>query len=312
MWGSKMKSEKFRAVRKGRASYTTAELIAVMAVAMFLMGLVTVAVRNVYRRAQVARAGAMVAQLEMALAMYESDWGLYPPSAEGDGGATGTPGTQHNGNSGTPMGFYDLENTETIPNLVQVLTRRTDRGGPYIGFRAKDLVYVHLDGNPGNAVVPVLIDPWKQAYVYVSRKYYDPNLASWQYVGDSDNDGDLGNETWEVMEGPFHPNYEPNVSPTPPDQRCDALEANPYNFYSLGPDGFTYRGAYYRDGSDPDSGQVYDPMGMTYKWDYSALFDSYQDGNNPDDSLIKFADDPPTEGQERDVKPCIDDVASWW
>ncbi len=295
-----------------RRGYTAPELIAIMSVMMFLMSLVLVAARSVYTRTQVARARAMISQLELALSMYEADYGVHPQSAEGQAG-TGSIGQQRNGNSWVDRGDFFSGTNSPVPNLVEALSRRGSRGGPYLEFKAKDLVYRVISGRDINGdgqadPVPVLLDPWKQAYVYVSRKYYDGRSSSWQFVGDIDQDGELGDEAWSDMRGPFHPNYAADDRNTTTNERCKALEANTYNVYSLGPDGSTY-------GTVPGGECYANDTQNPGDWDYSGLYDNYQDGNEIKDSWRKFeswtdGQDPPTTADY--YRYCRDDIANWW
>jgi prepilin-type N-terminal cleavage/methylation domain-containing protein len=105
---------------------------------------------------------------------------------------------------------FDTVFDGTPNNLVAALTAMT-KGGPYMEFRGSD-----LDESGGDYVV---LDPWGRAYVYTCRRALN------------------GVKIAASHGGPFHPD---TASP----------ENNAYNIFTLGPDGETYNGADYPDGTD--------------------------------------------------------------
>lgn len=102
------------------------ELLIVIAIIAVLAGLVSSAANVARKRAYVTESKAMIAALETAVSMYESDMGVYP----------------------------------SVENLVSDLsTQHIVSGiayGPYIEFDSDDL------NDDGTAV----IDPWSKAYNY--------------------------------------------------------------------------------------------------------------------------------------------------
>lgn len=157
-----------RRVTSFHRGFTLMELVVVMAIIAILAGLSMAALRRARIKAHEAKAKSMIASLQIALSMYETDYGAYPQSAKG--GAD-----QVNGNSrNTGPGYY---------NLVKALSVTTG-GGPYMEFKKDDLD----ESDPDR---PVLLDPWGRAYVYVSRKYWAAPISSWMDV--------------IYEQGPFHP-----------------------------------------------------------------------------------------------------------
>ena len=174
--------------RKHKTAFTLIELLTVIMIIGILAGLTLPALNKARKRARISKCVATIASLQVALGMYEVDYGVYPQSAKTDG-------EQHNGNS--------LQTDTT--RLVAALTATT-MGGPYMGFKGKDL----------NTAKTVLIDPWGVAYVYVCEKYYT-DLGVLTDLGDDNR-------------GPFHPN----------DVASGNKDKNTYNIYSVGPNKMTH------------------------------------------------------------------------
>lgn len=150
---------------RNKKGFTLMELLTVIAVMAVLAGLLLPALRRARMRARVAAAESMIASLQVALSMYNMDYGVFPAS-------TNDTGTQYNGNSfAVPAAVGN--------NLVGALTSPT-KGGPYMEFRGRD-----LDEDGGDFVV---LDPWGRAYVYTARTFLDGNDLETVTVG-----------------GPFHP-----------------------------------------------------------------------------------------------------------
>ena len=157
-------------------AFTLTELIVVIAIITILSGLLMPALGRARAKARQVKCVSTIASLETALAMYATDYGLYPPSAEG-GGATSD---QHNGNS------HDAAFDGSPNNLIAALTS-FEEGGPYMSFKGKEL----LDNGGNDSLRYVLKDPWSQAYVYVCQKAVDgTDVAS--------------------NRGPFHPHAAPD------------------------------------------------------------------------------------------------------
>ena len=166
-----------------KKSFTLIELLAVIAIMGILAGLLMPALGKAREKAKVGKCIATIASLQTALSMYQVDYGVYPYSTDDHT-------EQHNGNSSNAT--HDPTNT-----LVEALTATT-LGGPYMEFKGKD-----LDETDSNR--PVLLDPWGQAYIYVSRLAED------------------GDKVTEANRGPWHPD-------------TTTVSNNTYNIYSLGPD----------------------------------------------------------------------------
>ncbi|MBN1586206.1 MAG: type II secretion system protein GspG [Candidatus Omnitrophica bacterium] len=66
--------------RKNRHAFTLVELLVVVAIITMLAGMVSAAAMSARRRAAVTKAKSLIATLETAIAMYESDTGKYPES----------------------------------------------------------------------------------------------------------------------------------------------------------------------------------------------------------------------------------------
>lgn len=193
--------------RKHKTAFTLIELLTVIVIIGILAGLTLPALNKARQRAQIAKCVATIASLQTALGMYEVDYGMYPPTATGTAEAD-----QYNGNSSHSSAPY---------NLVNALTS-TDLGGPYMGFKGKD-----LDESTSN--LPVLLDPWAQAYIYVARKYEPGSDA-------------------HTSRGPFHPHNDD----------ADDRKNNTYNIYSLGPDKKTYGNEAHDDTSTWNDSELFD------------------------------------------------------
>ena len=160
--------------------FTLVELLTVIAIMAILAGLLLPALGKAREKANVAKCVATIASLQTALAMYQVDYGVYPPSTD--------EATQHNGNSAT---------TDTADEfaLVNTLAAATTTGGPYMEFKGKDL------DEETDTDQPVLLDPWGQAYIYVCQKYFDGS-------------GNLTDVDDTGTEGPFHPTSIPQTKRT--------------------------------------------------------------------------------------------------
>lgn len=132
---------------RNKKGFTLMELLTVIAVMAVLAGLLLPALRRARMRARVAAAESMIASLQVALSMYNMDYGVFPAS-------TDVVGTQYNGNSFAT----NVEN-----NLVAALASPA-KGGPYMEFRGRDLDF---DSGTDRHVV---LDPWGRAYVYTARR----------------------------------------------------------------------------------------------------------------------------------------------
>ena len=66
--------------RPRRRGFTLVELLIVIAILGILISLVTAGAQSARRRGAVTKAKSMIASLETAISMYESDLGVYPPT----------------------------------------------------------------------------------------------------------------------------------------------------------------------------------------------------------------------------------------
>ena len=173
-------------IRDDRRGFTLMELIVVTIILAVLSAITLPAIMKVKEKANIAKAASTIDTLKVALSMYQMDWGFYPQSFDGS--------NQHNGNSGTPA--YGT-------TLIEALLS-TERNGPYYEVKRPDLVYGSGTDNP------ILLDPWGQAYVYVSR---------------------CGSVTEGDDVGPWHPFDDSGLEAD--------LDRNTYNIYSFGPDKVT-------------------------------------------------------------------------
>ena len=96
-------------VKRARA-FTLVELLVVIAILGILMSLVTAGAQAARRRAAVAKAKSTVAGLENAIAMYNGDMGVYPPTGN-----------------------------EALVAALSEDPNDPDWGGPYMDFKQEDL-----------------------------------------------------------------------------------------------------------------------------------------------------------------------------
>ena len=184
--------------------FTLIEMLTVIAIIGILAGLIIPAASKARRDAAISKAKATISALETALSMYYTDYGAYPPSTAA--------ANQANGNSFLPdaSGIIGRDVATTGDNnLVDMLTLTT-KGGPYMKFRAEDL----LKTGTGASTRYVLKDSWGRAYIYINRSGYTGIIA-----------------------GPYHPYFDAISVP--------GLNRNTYNIFSLGPDGRGYGGVVY-------------------------------------------------------------------
>ncbi len=132
-----------RFVGCNRRGFTLIELLGVLFIIATLIGILYPTLAKVRVKAKMAKAQTDIESIGVALRMYESDLGKYPPNTTTGGGELykylwGDPAIRPNGGVHSNALNIDV--------------------GPYMEFKAKD-----LDANKS------YMDPWKKPYVYASK-----------------------------------------------------------------------------------------------------------------------------------------------
>lgn len=132
---------------KKHLGFTLMEILTVITIIVILIGIGIPAYNSWRNRAQIAKAKAVIQQLEMALEMYKSDYGEYPPQ----GGDLNNPA-----NNDTP-GYYTLKHYLS----------------PYMTFKEEDMGTAIKTYDP---LGHVLLDPWGCYYTVLvyCPQYHDP------------------------------------------------------------------------------------------------------------------------------------------
>ena len=122
-------------------------MLGVLFIIAILMGILLPTVTKVRIKGKIARAQTEIEALGVALRMYESDLGKYPPDTTAEPGALylylwGDPAVKPKG--GVHSGALNID------------------VGPYMEFKDKDLK--DLGSNKKS-----YLDPWKQPYIYASK-----------------------------------------------------------------------------------------------------------------------------------------------
>ena len=140
--------------------FTLVELLTVIAIIAVLAGILMPALSSAMRKAYEGKARSAISSLEVAISMYETDFGAYPP----DGGSP----------------YTNNANMIELLRGAGVVTNNVNWRGPYMEFRQKDLA---------NAV---FIDPWDTPYYY--RCPGQTNTTSYDiysYGADAEDDGGI-------------------------------------------------------------------------------------------------------------------------
>ncbi len=127
---------------KSRPGFTLIELLGVLFIIGTLVGILFPTIAKVRTKAKIARAQAEIEALGVALRMYESDLGKYPPKTSASTTQDGT----------TSSELHDFLGTSLISHALNITV------GPYMEFKSTNL-------SPGNAYR----DPWGRGYFYVSK-----------------------------------------------------------------------------------------------------------------------------------------------
>ncbi len=167
---------------KKRSGFTLIELLVVIGIIVLLAGIVMPNFMKYMDKAKKVRARADIHSIENALAMYQTDWGIYP----GDGNVnTGSPENL----SGTdPDSYPHIRETGELQDMLQ--TSGTNGRGPYL---SKDIPK----------------DPYGEEYRYRAPKsgesgYLNPltnrGYDLWSYGKDKANDsgGDDDITCWDT------------------------------------------------------------------------------------------------------------------
>jgi len=121
-----------------RTGLTLIEVLVVIAIVSLLAAISLPVLHRARVRSLNVKTRAIIASLEAALAMYESDFGDYPP--------------------------WDAGGTRVLVDLLQGPVESEDWRGPYMRFRTEDL---DEDRN--------VIDPWKRPFDYRYPQADHPN-----------------------------------------------------------------------------------------------------------------------------------------
>ena len=146
-------------IKKATLAYTALELLVAIAIIAMLAGLLLPAISSSQRKANEAKAKAMIESLCTTLAVYRNTFGSYPPdNAIRVGGATST----------QSLYYHTATNFVAGVNSTDTIT-----AGPLMEFRDKSLgspehaSNFDMDGD-GAANDPVysILDPWGNPYTY--------------------------------------------------------------------------------------------------------------------------------------------------
>lgn len=208
--------------KTARLAVTLLELLVVLLIVSILATLATGVYTGETRRAKVAATAALIHDLELAIARYEIDLGVIPPSGSGSLSALST-GADGSGFLYTALVHSVSGNAYSPANSLW--------RGPYINLQAKN-----LDSGATSAGQTDILDAWGNPVVY---------FASYDYV--SDGATQMFSGTAPTGADPDLPAPNPFVS----------LGETYYNtstcqIYSLGPDGATL--------SDPYAGAAADDV----------------------------------------------------
>ncbi len=124
-----------RSPKRYARGFTLVEMLGVLFIIATLMGILLPVIAKVRTKAKIAKAQSEIESLSIALRMYESDLGKFPPNTNTSADA-----------------LYVYLGTPRISSALNITV------GPYMEFKSSEL-------GTGN----VYVDPWKRSYVYVSR-----------------------------------------------------------------------------------------------------------------------------------------------
>ena len=163
--------------------FTLVELMAVITIAMIIIGITMPALGRMRQRAQVARTQAIINRLEMALAAYEHFWGFYPT-----GGKTV--------NLNDPAAVKTLYEYLCSPSVAGATQSNYGRGSVPAFLEPKDWETTALSGKT------IFVDGWgKPLFVYTANPgelfhnkrscdIYSTGPNFTLEINDADDDGD--------------------------------------------------------------------------------------------------------------------------
>jgi len=140
---------------RGRSGFTIIELLVVMAIIAILAGGIAAVVIHLTGRARVARAGAELRLISMALESYRRDLGTHPPD------------TGYGLDPGASPGTYDAG---SLWRYLRRPVRHPATGrmlGPYLKEWSQAKLEPYTDAQCGPSFY--LVDPWGRPYAYVGE-----------------------------------------------------------------------------------------------------------------------------------------------
>lgn len=237
-----------------RAGVTMLELL----VAVIIVGILATISVGVYtgqiRRARIAATKDLIRQLEIAIARYEVDLGVLPPSGSSyifDPIGPVLPITEDNIEdrwSGSGLLHVALVHSMT-GNVLRPASPLWQ--GPYITFQAEQLSEESAFASPSEINI---LDSWGNPVLYVESRDYEFSSTRIDIIDDNDGDGLLdfwgGTRMFSDLEDePFGPGLPyvdiPTADPDLPNPNPFALRgetfynASTFQIVSLGPDGQT-------------------------------------------------------------------------
>ena len=167
----------------GKRGFTLVELMAVITIAMIIIGITMPALGRMRQRSQAARTQAIINRLEMALAAYERFWGFYPPGGK-------------NNNLNDPAATKTLYEYLCSPSVAGATQSNYGRGSIPAFIEPKEYEVTALSGEK------IFVDGWgKPLFVYTANPgplfhnkrscdIYSTGPNFTPEINDNDDDGD--------------------------------------------------------------------------------------------------------------------------
>lgn len=172
-----------------KRGYTAIEMLVVIAIITILASILLPTLGSSQRKANAAKAKAMIESLSTALESYRSTFGAYPPDDD-IGGA---------GRTAASCLYYYTAATY----VAAVNSSATISAGPFMSFRNKDLgsnaQQADLDGDGADEDLSTIIDPWGNTYVYEepgTNNTTSFDLSSNGPDGTASSGDDIGLNNW--------------------------------------------------------------------------------------------------------------------